>query len=66
VSEAARDVARALYIYTCPAGKTLTTTGYIHTDHALRYLGSGPECRACPLKAKCCPNITSRRQYSFL
>ena len=28
-------------IYTCPAGKTLTTTGYIHTDHALRYLGSG-------------------------
>ena len=23
-------------IYTCPAGRTLTTTGYIHTDHALR------------------------------
>jgi transposase len=48
-------------IYTCPAGKTLTTTGYIHTDHALRYLGSGPECRACPLKAKCCPNMPTRR-----
>ena len=48
-------------IYTCPAGKTLTTTGYIHTDHALRYLGSGPECRACPLKAKCCPNMPARR-----
>src|SRR5579863_5669887 len=48
-------------IYTCPAGKTLTTTGYIHTDHALRYLGSVPECRACPLKAKCCPNMPARR-----
>jgi hypothetical protein len=48
-------------IYTCPAGRTLTTTGYIHTDHALRYLGSGPECRACPLKAKCCPNMPARR-----
>ena len=48
-------------IYTCPAGGTLTTTGYIHTDHALRYLGSGPECRACPLKAKCCPNMPARR-----
>ena len=32
-----------------------------HTDHALRYLGSGPECRACPLKAKCCPNMPARR-----
>src|SRR6202040_4302299 len=48
-------------IYTCPAGKTLTTTGHIHTDHALRYLGSGPECRAYPLKAKCCPNMPARR-----
>ncbi len=48
-------------IYTCPAGKPLTTTGYIHTDHELRYLGSGPECRACPLKAKCCPNMPARR-----
>jgi hypothetical protein len=48
-------------IYTCPARKTLTTTGYIHTDDALPYLGSGPECRACPLKAKCCPNMPARR-----
>jgi transposase len=48
-------------IYTCPAGKTLTTTGYIHTDHALRYLASVPECRACPLKTKCCPNMPARR-----
>jgi Transposase DDE domain len=48
-------------IYTCPAGKTMTTTGHVSTDHALRYLASVPECRACPLKAKCCPNIPARR-----
>ncbi len=48
-------------IYTCPMGKTLTTTGHISTDHALRYLAAVPECRACPLKAKCCPNMPARR-----
>ncbi len=48
-------------IYTCPAGNTLTTTGYFGTDHTLRYLGSVPKCRACPLKAKCCPNMPARR-----
>jgi transposase len=48
-------------IYTCPAGRTMTTTGHISTDHALRYLASVPECRACPLKAKCCPNMPARR-----
>ena len=48
-------------IYTCPAGKTLTTTGHVGTDHSLQYLGSVPECRACPLKAKCCPKMPARR-----
>src|SRR5215471_20865523 len=48
-------------IYTCPAGKTLTTTGHVNTDHARRYLASVPECRACPLKPKCCPNMPARR-----
>jgi transposase len=48
-------------IYTCPAAKTLTTTGHISTDHSLQYLGSVPECRACPLKAKCCPKMPARR-----
>src|ERR1700733_8846047 len=38
-------------IYLCPAGKTMTTTGHISTDHSLQYLGCVPECRACPLKA---------------
>ena len=41
--------------------KRLTTTGYICTDHAIRYLASVPECRACPLKAQCCPNMPARR-----
>ena len=48
-------------IYTCPAGKTMTTTGHVSTDHALRYLACVPECRVCPLKAKCCPNMPARR-----
>ena len=48
-------------IYTCPAGKTLATTGHVNSDHALRYLGSVPACRACPLKAK---SRTCRRDGS--
>jgi transposase len=48
-------------VYTCPAGKTLTTTGHVCTDHARRYLASVPVCRACPLKPKCCPNMPARR-----
>jgi hypothetical protein len=32
-------------VYTCPAGKTLTTTGHICADHAIRYLAPVPECR---------------------
>lgn len=48
-------------IYTCPADKTLTTTGHVSSDHARRYLASVPECRACPLKAKCCPKMPARR-----
>ena len=48
-------------IYICPAGKTLTTSGQVCADHAIRYLASVPDCRACPLKPKCCPNMASRR-----
>src|SRR5436305_9057296 len=48
-------------IYICPAGKVLTTTGHIGPDHAIRYLASLPDCRACALKSKCCPNMPSRR-----
>src|SRR5712672_3268815 len=48
-------------IYTCPAGKTLTTTGNVSSDHAFRYLASIRDCKACLLKAKCCPNMPHRR-----
>lgn len=39
----------------------MITTGCIHTDKALRYIASVPDCRACLLKLQCCPNMTSRR-----
>ena len=48
-------------VYICPAGKTLTTNGRVHSDHAIRYFASVPCCRQCPLKQKCCPNMPSRR-----
>jgi hypothetical protein len=48
-------------IYICPANKVLTTTGRLHTDHGFRYLASVPQCRACPLKPRCCPNMPARR-----
>ena len=44
-------------VYTCPAGKVLTTTGHVSSDHAVRYVASVPDCRACSLKPKCCPNM---------
>src|SRR5262245_31916623 len=48
-------------LYTCPAGKTLTTTGRVSADNGIRYLAAVPDCRACPLKPKCCPGMPSRR-----
>src|SRR3974390_1332775 len=48
-------------VYICLAGKALTTTGHIGPDHAIRYQASLPDCRACALKPKCCPNMPSRR-----
>src|SRR5208282_3232613 len=47
--------------YTCPAGRTLTTTGHVNADNGIRYIASVPVCRACPLKTNCCPNMPSRR-----
>jgi hypothetical protein len=48
-------------VYICPAGATLTTSGRVHSDHAIRYFASVPRCRECPLKQRCCPNVPSRR-----
>ncbi len=48
-------------VYICPAGKVITTSGQVCADRGIRYLASVSDCRACPLKPKCCPNMPSRR-----
>jgi len=53
------DSMRDLYI--CPGGKTLRTTGRVHSDETLRYLARKDDCATCPLKPKCCPNVSVRR-----
>jgi transposase len=50
-------------VYICPAGKILTTTGRLVNDGetTLLYFASVLDCRSCPLKARCCPNMAARR-----
>ena len=50
-------------VYTCPAGKILTTTGRLVNDGetTLLYLASVLDCRSCLLRARCCPNMPARR-----
>jgi len=38
-----------------------TTRGRVSSDHAIRYFASVLNCRVCPLKPKCCPNMPARR-----
>src|SRR5213075_3153359 len=53
---------KAHNLYTCPAGKTLTTTGRLVNDgETLLYMASMRHCRSCPLKAQCCPKAPFRR-----
>jgi transposase len=48
--------------YTCPAGKTLTTSGTLVNDGiTLLYRASKRHCAPCPLKARCCPNTPVRK-----
>ena len=48
--------------YTCPAGKTLTTSGTLVNDGAtLLYRGSTLDCGTCQFKARCCPNTPARK-----
>jgi len=48
--------------YTCPAGKTLSTSGTVVNDGTtLLYLASTRDCARCPLKARCCPKTPLRR-----
>jgi len=49
-------------VYTCPAGKLLTTTGKLVNDgETLLYCAGMPDCRQCSLKERCCPNMPRRR-----
>src|SRR5690606_5661276 len=43
--------------YTCPGGKTLSTTGVLVNEGAtLLYRASKANCGHCALKPRCCPN----------
>jgi hypothetical protein len=52
---------KARDVYTCPAGKLLTTTGRIRYDDMRPYRASKRDCDVCPLKMRCCPKDTSRQ-----
>jgi len=47
-------------VYYCPAGKMLTTTGFVNDGATLRYRASKYDCKACRLKPRCCPKEPSR------
>jgi transposase len=49
-------------VYTCPAGKTLTTTGTLVNDgETILYRARTHDCGPCPLKSKCCPKAPERK-----
>jgi len=53
---------KATDTYTCPAGKTLSTSGTVVNDGTtLLYLARTRDCTPCPLKATCCPKTPLRR-----
>jgi transposase len=54
-------------VYTCPAGKTLTTTGkLVNEGETLLFIASTRDCRSCLFKTQCCPNTPFRRiQHSI-
>jgi transposase len=48
--------------YTCPAGKTLKTSGRLVNGGAtLLYMASTYDCARCPLKSKCCAKSPQRK-----
>jgi transposase len=49
-------------VYTCPAGKTLTTTGkLVNGGETILFRASSHDCGPCPLKSKCCPKTSGRK-----
>ncbi len=47
--------------YVCLNGKILPTNGRLRDDGMYAYYSRVADCRACPLKTKCCPNSPSRK-----
>jgi transposase len=52
---------KARDIYTCPAGKVLTTTGRIVNVEQLLYRASKFDCDVCRFKMRCCPKEPARK-----
>jgi transposase len=49
-------------IYTCPAGKILTTTGKaVNGGETILYRATTHDCGPCPLKPRCCPKAPQRK-----
>jgi transposase len=49
-------------VYTCPAGKSLTTTGKpVNSGETILYRASAFDCGPCPLKPQCCPKTPGRK-----
>jgi transposase len=50
------------HTYTCPVGRTLTTTGTrVNDGITLLYRASKLDCTPCPLKERCCPKEPARK-----
>ena len=47
--------------YVCLNGKILPTSGQPRGDNMISYFARVADCRACPLKSRCCPKSPSRR-----
>ena len=48
-------------VYILPRSVELADPGHAGSDHIIRYIASVLDCRACPLKPRCCPKMPSRR-----
>jgi hypothetical protein len=52
---------KARDIYTCPAGKALTTTRRVVNDDQFLYRASKFDCDPCSFKMRCCPKEPARK-----
>src|SRR6187401_2987763 len=48
-------------VYTCPAGKRLTTRGTVVDDDLVLYRASKLDCTPCLQKSRCCPKEPARK-----